>query len=209
VTDEEGMADTRTMDRPRHNLAALILSVGIVALLEVVLTIEWSSPSCSRGNSDGPVAAAFGMPFPYVRWCTALSWQYDMMPHVYVLNLVILVLLALPVSRAVVMHARRPRLAFVVGIALGCLGVAARVFLLLGLEAWRPVMSTAQLDDDYWEYRPVGVASHRHYNCTPSTFWFGAPQGRVSMVCSAAQQADAADKARTLLDRCPRWPLLH
>jgi len=199
VIDENGMAKTPAATRRRQHLAALVLSVGVVALLEVVLTIEWSSPSCIRGSADGPVAAAFGMPFPYVRWCTGLSWVYDMMPHVYVLNLAILVLLALPVARAIVMRTRRPRVAVAVGVALGALGVAARIFLLLGLEKWWVAASITQSGDQYWQYRPVGLASYRHYNCTPSEFWFADSHGRPGMVRGAAQQADAADEARRLV----------
>jgi hypothetical protein len=36
--------------------------------------------------------------------------------------------------------------------------------------------------------------------------WF---RGRIEASCGAAQQADAADEARNLVGRCPRWPCLH
>ena len=157
--------------------APIVLTVGLVSLLEILATLEWSSPLCNRAYQswNGPVSAAFGLPLPYIRWSGASSLQYDVMVHVYLINIATLSLVTYPVVRAISGRARlAPRRAALgaIGVALCGLVVAWRA-LLLALSVWIPA-SSITLSESYLDFRPVGVAFDLDYDCTPSTLWFGA-----------------------------------
>lgn len=74
---------------------ALLLTLGFVGWLEAIFTIEWSFPYCSS-QEDGPESAVFGMPLPYIRWTGVSSLEYELMPLIWVLNIVILSAIAFP-----------------------------------------------------------------------------------------------------------------
>jgi hypothetical protein len=57
---------TKFLDR----WSSFLLAFGVVMCLESLCTIEWSFPYCSS-QEDGPAAAVFGLPFPYIRWAGA------------------------------------------------------------------------------------------------------------------------------------------
>lgn len=158
-------------------LVAIAFTMGLVMAAERLITIEWSFPYCND-RQDGPASAVFGAPFPYERWCGATSLVYDFVPLFYVLNVLILFSIALHIVRRTAEHlARRsPRAAYgtiaVCG-ALLCWLVTARHVLLLAIGFWFPVASIEKPPyDSYDVLRPVGVSFGRHYDCTPSKFWF-------------------------------------
>lgn len=157
--------------------ATVVLTVGIVSLLEILVTVEWSSPLCTRAYQswNGPVLAAFGVPLPYIRWSGASSLHYLVMVHVYLINITALSLVAYPMVRAISGHTRLAsrRAAFgTIGFVLCGLVVAWRV-LLVAVSIWIPV-SSITFEERYLDFRPVGVAFGAHYDCTPSPLWFGA-----------------------------------
>jgi hypothetical protein len=157
----------------RH--AALLLSAGLVPLVERLVTVEWSYPYCNDPQ-DGPATAVFGFPLPYQRFSGAASFLYDVMPHAYALNVVLMLALFYPVTRLVVSAVRRRwstrglRVAGALGLA-SCLLVACSWTLDLWMGDEVPVRSIATRYGELGEMRPLAVST-RHYDCTPSARWF-------------------------------------
>jgi len=166
---------------------AALLTLAGVAAVENFISIEWSFPYCNR-QEDGPASAVFGMPFPYERWSGATSLQYEFVPHLYALNLLVWFCVAWPLVR-VLSRLLRGRPLRVTGGVLLTVVVAWKVFVLLE-RAWEPVRSLAHPPyDAYRELRPVGLAVGRHYQCSPSPFWFGpTSQSSGSPQAGAAQR---------------------
>ena len=159
--------------------ASLVFAVGLTMVAEIFFTVEWSTPACNDPQ-DGPVRAVFGAPLPYERFSGASSLQFNFMPHVYVLNILLLSGVAWvcihAVARRVVPSA--PRLVPSTMAVLGCLFSGAALALHVTTvvkQYWIPVTSVSNPpDESYFDMRPVGLTSLRHYDCTPSRFWFPA-----------------------------------
>lgn len=157
--------------------ATVLFSAGVVLVAEAAVTIEWSTPYCNDPD-DGPAYAIFGAPLPYERFSGVSSLHYDLMPHLYLLDIALLCAIVYPLVRAVTRrapdHARRfvSISMAVVGFLL-CSGVTVSNVFRLRTEEWSPVESVARSYESYWDARPVGASFDRHYDCKPSTFWFG------------------------------------
>jgi hypothetical protein len=146
--------------------------------IDRVATLEWSFQYCTDPQ-DGPPSAVFGAPLPYERWNGVSSLQYEFAPHLYVLNIVLVSIVLFPAVRyALVSLGRRPgRLAYrllkLTGVLLLLTNLASACFALAG-GLWQPVFDISHPPyDSYTEFRPVRATLHRHYDCTPSSFWFG------------------------------------
>jgi hypothetical protein len=168
-----GSPDTR----PRAWTAG-VLAFGLAMTIDRVATLEWSFPYCNDPQ-DGPAAAVFGVPIPYQRWNGFSSLEYHFAPHLYVLNILLVALALFPALR----HAMRrvaplqsrlgDRVLRSAGVLL-CLGNFAVTYVALAGGLWRPVLNIGHSPGRaYSEYRPVRLTSTRHYDCTPSRFWFG------------------------------------
>lgn len=166
--------------RTRH-LATLLLSVGLAATIEMAITVEWTSPACSRAYQawNGPMSPAFGMPLPYLRPSLVTSLEYLVMPHVYILNILILAMMTFPAVSAIVSRLRSVRIALWLGAALCAVVATWRIFL-LSLPVWVPERTIA-IAERYSEFRPVGVATAPHSQCRPSAFWFPERKWRVGV----------------------------
>lgn len=157
--------------------APILVTVGLTLWLEFTFTMEWSSPYCTS-QADGAGYAAFGMPLPYMQFGGASSLEYQFMPHVYLVNLIVLCVLAFPVIRwmfrrsALAGHTRRRSVAGVAGAIL----IAARVSLLalaISIGMLDPMVSIGDDHEPYVVFRPVGFCLHDgHYDCKPSPSWF-------------------------------------
>jgi hypothetical protein len=75
--------------------SSFLLALGIALCFGWLFTIEWSFPYCTT-QQDGPAAAVFGMPLPYIRWGGVSSLEYDFMPLAYAFNTLILLALFWP-----------------------------------------------------------------------------------------------------------------
>jgi hypothetical protein len=155
--------------------APLLLCLGLAFWLENTVTLHWSLPYCSS-QEDGPAYAALGLPLPFERYSGASSHEFFFMPHVYLLNVVLLAAALFPVVRWLLTQAS-------VGVAaLNVVGLAGAVLLLLslGMTAWalqsgalRPAGSLgAEQYGGYTEYRPVGLGAVGAIECPASPFWF-------------------------------------
>jgi hypothetical protein len=157
--------------------SSLLLALGIVICLEALYTIEWSFPYCSS-QEDGPAAAVFGMPFPYIQWGSVSSLEYDFMPLVWALNVLALLALAWPLTRLLLTSFGERRSG--IRIALGTIGFApalvvlAGIAILVGVGLWQPTASIRLYGQDtYFDLRPLRFTMNDlHYECTPSRAWF-------------------------------------
>jgi hypothetical protein len=163
---------TKFLDRS----SSFLLALGVVMCLESVYTIEWSFPYCSS-QEDGPAAAVFGMPFPYIRWGGYSSLEYDFMPLVCALNVLALLTLAWPLTRLLFRSFGERRNG--IRIALGTIGLAftlvvsAGIAFLIGVGAWQPTASIMYGQDTYFDLRPLRFTMNDlHYECTPSQAWW-------------------------------------
>lgn len=160
----------------RSAWAAFLFTLGLVAAAEMLITVEWSFPYCNDPR-DGPASAVYGAPLPYERWSGASSLQYDFVPHLYILNLGILCAATWPLFRRLSHRwsAVNDRRIGMLGLSL-CLLVGGWHIFYLSSNLGSPVASLEHAPyDSYRELRPVGVAliMERHYDCSPSSFWFG------------------------------------
>jgi hypothetical protein len=166
---------------------AFLWSLSIAVASGWFVSIEWTHPLC-QNQSDGPVNAAYGFPFPFVQWPGVTSLEYDFMPHIYALNMTILVLALYPLVRIVTNQIARITIAHRVNMIAGwSIGIVVLCFEVLHISVFfRPVLSIGSIYDDrpypatthglsyYWSYRPVSITTEvLRYSCTPSTYWFG------------------------------------
>src|SRR4051794_18181766 len=98
--ERESMTSKMLLDRLRRlnpitRHPSFLLTLGLVGWLEAIFTIEWSFPYCSS-QEDGPASAVFGMPLPYIRWTGVSSMEYEFMPSILIVNIVILSAVAFP-----------------------------------------------------------------------------------------------------------------
>lgn len=171
------MKSDSDVSRQHRWIIAIAFAICLVMVAERVVTIEWSFAYCNDPQ-DGPASAVFGAPFPYERWSGASSLVYEFVPHFYVLNVLALFSIVLPIvrrtaERLALRSARAAYGSFAVCGVLLCAMVTARHALVLAAGLWLPVASIEKPPyDSHDALRPVGVSFGRHYDCTPSKFWF-------------------------------------
>ena len=167
---------------PVRRFAPILLTAGLVVWVESLVTIEWTYPYC-LDRSDGPAYAAQGMPVPYWMWNGVVSLEHYFVPHVYILNIVLLCLVFFPVVRWIldrVVSSESNWLRTGVGTVGGLLlmsHVAITIFL-VSVGYFRPTTSLSLGDYyHYSDFRPVrfGLTRSNAPDCIPSTFWF--PEG--------------------------------
>lgn len=158
---------------------ALLLALGLAGWFEAIFTIEWSFPYCSR-QVDGPASAVFGMPLPYIRYSEVSSLEYFYMPSVFIINILILFLIASPLVAWIVKkvaspeQVRRRRVMSVAGIVLVISIIAWNAFL---VQSGFYKVAVVTIGDTpygtYTQFRPIRFSfKNLHYDCTPSEFWF-------------------------------------
>ena len=159
--------------------APILFTAGSVIWLESLITVEWTYPYC-LDQTDGPAYAAQGFPLPFWMWNGVASLEYDFMPHVYVLNAVILFLLFYPVIRRDLgCDIRRPP-----GMAARHAGRRRAVDAAWQRSVYRRsgrgrILSPNRVSElgEYYRYsdfRPVRIGFYRSNSpvCTPSRLWF-------------------------------------
>lgn len=160
--------------------SALLLALGSVMCVESFFTIEWSFPYCSSQVS-GPASAVFGMPLPYIQWSGASSLEYEFVPLAYLLNVLLLLTLAWPITRLLLRKLSEKRSGIRVGLGVAGLTVTVLITVvvvwLMSVGAWRPTSSlTRPPYYTYSDFRPIRFAlNDLHYDCTPAPGWF--PKG--------------------------------
>lgn len=158
--------------RLREMVPLAVASLGLASALEACLTIEWWYPYCSVQDS-GPAPAVFGAPLPYARFAGS-SLTFEVMPHIVAADVALIAGVIGLLLAVLVRHAREERrrllrpIAYVLGTTL-LVGRVAIVSLGFCTGALRPEWSIAHspFDGDYYDYRPMRVATEWHYDCAP------------------------------------------
>ena len=161
----------------RKHVVDIAAALVLAAWVDLLVTVEWSYPYCTQ-PSDGPAYPAVGFPLPYAVASHVSSLEFVLMPHVLVLNLLLVGAAVYPLvqflNRAIASKLMLRRFAFVALIVLGG-GVGA--LRLLSLAFGHPVLSIG--DGTYLVYqdlRPVRFTSselvHTKQECQSSPFWF-------------------------------------
>lgn len=160
----------------RH--AAPLMALGTVPLGERLFTISWSLPYCTDPQ-DGPAYAGLGAPLPYKIFSGTSSGEFFFMPHVYVVDMIVLCAAAFVAFRWLLSKWSSKGCGFV-ACSLGLvLSLIATSFIVFDAYAGvlRPVQSIVPLGTGrYSEFRPVSVGEPL-VECRASRFWF--PQGWV------------------------------
>jgi hypothetical protein len=145
----------------RFSLSRLIKLSPVVWAASVAVAVQmfapeiWWHPDCHLPEPFYQSAAA-GLPFPYAQRAVSTS-DYFYMPHVLLVNLIIVAGLALPVAGLLVRRSARA------GLPQGIQAVASAAvlssLLLMFIPATaivlRPTASIASADESYFDYRPV------------------------------------------------------
>lgn len=164
---------------PVNRYTTILLTIGLVLWLESLVTVEWTYPYC-LSQSDGPAYAAQGMPLPYWMWNGVASLEHDFLPHIYILNVILLSLLLFPVVRWVLNRGIFTRLKWLRHVIAGVgflllISHVALTILMVSSGYYRPE-KTLGLEDyyRYADFRPVriSVIKSNAPDCTPSRFWF-------------------------------------
>lgn len=150
-----------------------LFSAGIACWVEKIVLMEWTFAYCNN-QEDGLASAVFGMPFPYTSWGLASSLEYNFMPHVYLLNLVIIF--------TVIYFCLRPLSKIINQTALYLMGAIGAIlivvhlaFFIISMQAGmnRPVLSIGNHYGAYFSFRPIGLVINKQgYECKPSRYWF-------------------------------------
>jgi hypothetical protein len=176
------MNDPLTLSAAPHRwfraVCLATLSLGIVAIADNLVTVEWSSAVCGVVG-DGPFYHAYGAPFPYWSPSGGYSLHHYFMPQAYVANLLILgSVLFILLKRPVFGLWRRGYLrvyAFsgVVGASLVSLQSILMAYW-IGASIMAPTTTIGNQYQPYWELRPVDIGPvFSSSECAPAPFWFG------------------------------------
>jgi hypothetical protein len=169
---------SRATDAPTRSSGARgrfwLLSLGVAAALDRMVTVEWSFPYC-KDQGDGPAHAVFGV-IPYEHFSGYSSLVFTFQPVLYVANLFVTTLLCAGMLLALHRWTRSlgdrgvsRTLGVVGGLLVAATGARHLVMVEIGL--WQPVPAL-DAPDPWYHLRPVGLALGRHERCTPSKVWF-------------------------------------
>lgn len=156
-----------------HRYATELFTVALITFCEMFYTIEWSSSYCAN-QSDGPTSAAFGIPFPYWHFGGSSSLEYDFMPQIYILNIVVLWVILFPLIRWIinflVTNKKYKTILGFIGLSMIFCRAALFIFLLfIGVN--NPTLTIGDSSEPYFDFRPVKfISSDGHYDCTSSDY---------------------------------------
>ena len=121
------------------------------------------------------------MPLPFQTFGGVSSMEFDVVPHVWLLDVLLIAALLLPLARRLARTAgdaggppSAPLVAGGIGLVL-CAAAAAFIAAGFAQRTYRPVWSLGGADyGNDASYRPVGIAwgGATTADCKPSTFWF-------------------------------------
>jgi hypothetical protein len=151
-------------------VASFVWAVSLSFIFVEFVPFAWWHPYCDRMD-DGPGYFAYGLPFPFRAFSGVSSLEYNFLPFVYVLDLVLMTALFL---RAAIPVARKVRaMSRFAAYSLATVGTLLFVVLVwINAQAisnhW--VIPSQTLDstgDKYFSYRPwiVMRVLGRHHTC--------------------------------------------
>ena len=138
---------------------ATLLTLVAALLVGAISNVTWWHPACDL-TADGGGYYGRGFPFPSAM-TTGMSLEFAYMPHVQLLNLVVVAAVLWPLAAGLVggvdrwTPALRWPLAWIaLALALMVGGVGAMATAELGRPTWSITDSTA---DHYWQFRPAAL----------------------------------------------------
>jgi hypothetical protein len=135
-------------------VSPLIWAVSIAAAVQLFAPEIWWHPDCNLSEPFNQSAAA-GLPLPYVQRSVATS-DFFYMPHIMLLNLLIVAGVALPLTLFLVRWSVRARRAQVIQAVASLIVFGLLLVLLLGMIlVLEPTRSIASSNESYFDYRPV------------------------------------------------------
>lgn len=135
-------------------VSPVIWAVSVAVAVQLFAPEIWWHPDCNLAEPFNQSAAA-GLPFPYVQRSVATS-DFFYMPHIMLLNLLIVAGVALPATVFLVRRsARALRVRFIQAVA-SVIVLSLLLVLLLGMIlVLEPTKSIASSNESYFDYRPV------------------------------------------------------
>ena len=135
-------------------VSPVIWAVSIAVAVQLFAPEIWWHPDCNLAEPFNQSAAA-GLPFPYVQRSVATS-DFFYMPHILLLNLIIIAGVALPLTAFLVRRSvRAPRAQLIQAVASMIVLIALFVLLFGTLLVLEPTRSIASSYESYLDYRPV------------------------------------------------------
>jgi hypothetical protein len=133
---------------------------ALAVAIEAIFPVFWWYPYCNRPD-NGPGYPGIGFPLPYRQFTGVSSEEYFAMPHVYILNIILLSLVIYMALWPCFAWLRRSG-ATVGRIVLAFAGAAAFIVAalqgILMLVTDHPVASIAEKPESYFSYRPEFMA---------------------------------------------------
>ena len=139
---------------PFIKVSPVIWALSVAVAVQLFAPEIWWHPDCNLAEPFNQSAAA-GLPFPYVQRSVATS-DFFYMPHIMLLNLIIVAGVALPVAVFLVRRsARALRAQFIQAVA-SVIVLSLLLVLVLGMIlVLEPTKSIASSNESYFDYRPV------------------------------------------------------
>jgi hypothetical protein len=144
----------------RSSLSRLIKVSPVIWAVSVAVAVQlfapniWWHPDCNLAEPFNQSAAA-GLPLPYVQRAVATS-DFFYMPHILLLNLIIVTGVALPVTVFLVRRSARSRRAQLIQAVTSVIVLSFLLVLVLGMIlVLEPTRSIASSYESYFDYRPV------------------------------------------------------
>jgi hypothetical protein len=135
-------------------MSPVIWAVSVAVAVQLFAPEIWWHPDCNLAEPFNQSAAA-GLPFPYVQRSVATS-DFFYMPHIMLLNLIILAGVALPVTVFLVRRLARAGRAQVIQAVASVILLSLLLVLVLGMIlVLEPTRSIASSYESYFDYRPV------------------------------------------------------
>ena len=135
-------------------VSPVIWAVSVAVAGQLFAPEIWWHPDCNLAEPFNQSAAA-GLPFPYVQRSVATS-DFFYMPHIMLLNLIIVAGVALPVTVFLVRRSAHARRARVLQAVASVIVLSLLLVLVLGMIlVLEPTKSIASSNESYFDYRPV------------------------------------------------------
>jgi hypothetical protein len=134
-------------------VSPVIWAVSIAVAVQLFAPQIWWHPDCNLAEPFNQSAAA-GLPFPYVQRSVATS-DIFYMPHIMLLNVIIVTAVALPVT-IFLLRRLRARHAQAIQAVASVIVLSLLLVLVIGtILVLEPTDSIASSYESYFDYRPV------------------------------------------------------
>jgi hypothetical protein len=155
--DGDGVAESRQSSSKSAWAAGFAWAVSLSFILVAFVPFAWWHPYCDRMD-DGPGYFGYGLPFPFRAFSGVSSLEYNFLPFVYLLDLVLMTALFLP--RTIFVARKVEAMSRIGAYSLATVGTLLVVILVwinaLAISShWViPSQTLDSVGDKYFSYRP-------------------------------------------------------